>query len=146
MIFRHGDSDCVEVGIEDVGAVAGAVHPGLMDERDVGAATDVFGDGGVVGSGLCAACGEVGFAGVLMQEFAGFAADALDVNLGCGCEGAVPVKRREIVRGAGSISELEESLLGRGRRGLGVGRRRRECESKQKTTCVRSILHLCDWS
>jgi len=52
VIFCDRDSDCVEVGIEDVGAVAGAVHPGLMDERDVGAATDVFGDGGEVGSGL----------------------------------------------------------------------------------------------
>jgi len=81
-----------------------------------------------------------------MQEFAGFVADALNVSFGCGCESVVPMKRREIVRDAGSIGELEESLLGRGRRGLGVEARRRECKSKQKGSCVRSILHVCGWS
>jgi hypothetical protein len=65
-----------------------------------------------------------------MEKLAGFSADALNVNLGCGCEGVVPVERREIVCGAGSIGELEESLLGRGRQSLGVEGRRRECESK----------------
>ena len=141
-----GDSDCVEVGVEDVGAMAGAVHPGLMDERDVGAATDIFGDGGEVSSGLCAASGEVGFAGVLMEEFAGFAADALHVSSSCGCEGFVPMEWRKVVRGTGLVGELEESLLRRGWRGLGVEGRRRECESKQKGSCVRSILHVCVWS
>jgi hypothetical protein len=62
-----------------------------MDEWDVGAAAYVFGDGGEVGSCLCAASGEVGFVGILMEEFAGFVADALDVSFGCGCEGFVPV-------------------------------------------------------
>jgi hypothetical protein len=143
VILCDGDSDCVEIGVEDVGAMAGAVHPGLMDERDVGAATDVFGDGGEVGSSLCAASGEVGFAGILMEEFSGFVADALHVSFGCGCQGVVPMERRQVVCGAGLIGELEESLFGRGRRGLGVEGRRRECESKQKGSCVRSILHVC---
>ena len=146
VIFCDGDSDCVEIGVEDVGAVAGAVHPGLMDERDVGAAAYVFGDGGEVSSGLCAASREVGFAGVLMEEFAGFVADALDVSFGCGCQGVVPMERRQVVRGAGLICELEESLFGRGWRGLSSEGGCCEEESKQKGSCVRSILHVCVWS
>jgi len=146
VIFCDGDSDCVEIGVEDVGAVAGAFHPGLMDERDVGAAAYVFGDGGEVSSGLCAASREVGFAGVLMEEFAGFVADALDVCFGCGCQGVVPMERRQVVRGAGLICELEESLFGRGWRGLSSEGGCCKEESKQKATCVHSILHVCDWS
>jgi hypothetical protein len=97
-----------------------------MDERDVGAAAYVFGDGGEVGSGLRAASGQVGFAGILMEEFTGFVVDALNVSFGCGCEGVVPMEGREVVRGPGSIGELEEGLLGRSGRDLGVEERRRE--------------------
>jgi hypothetical protein len=60
----------------------------------------------------------------LVQEFAGFVTDALDVSFGCVCKGAVPMDGREIVSGAGSVGELEESLFGIC---LGDGEGRYEC-------------------
>lgn len=124
VVFCDGDSDCIEIGIEDIGAVGGGVHPGLLDKGYVSAAADVFGDGGEVRSGLCTTSGHVGFAGVSMQEFAGFVEDALDMSFGCGGEGAVPMDGREVVSGTGAVGELEESLFGSC---LGVGERPCEC-------------------
>jgi hypothetical protein len=105
----------------------------------VSAAADVFGDGGEVRSGLCATRGHVGFAGVLMEEFAGFVNYALDVSFGCVREGVIPMDGRQVVSGAGAVGELEKSLLGSC---LSVGERCCEGESKQEASCVRSILHV----
>jgi hypothetical protein len=80
-----------------------------------------------------------------MEELAGLTANALNVCLGCGSEGIVPVKWREVMRGSGLIGELEECLRRRGRGGLSIEKGGYEQESKQKATCVHSILHVCDW-
>jgi hypothetical protein len=82
-LFGDGDSYCVEVGVEEVGAVGGGGHPDLLEVCGTfAAAADVLGDGGEVGSGVGSAGGEVGFAGILVEIFALLMDDALKVGLG----------------------------------------------------------------
>ena len=66
LAWNDREADGVEVGVEDVGSMSGCAHPGLMDDGGVGAAADVFSNGGEVCPGLGAASGHVGLAWVLM--------------------------------------------------------------------------------
>jgi hypothetical protein len=132
LVFGYGDADCVEFGIEDVGAVSGGLHPYLVERSSsVAVAGDVLRDGAEVGSGVGAASNEVGFAGVLVLEVVGIAQDPLEVGFGSAGEGVVPCKRGKTVCFASLIGELEEGLLwrawGLGLR-LGAGVRGCGCE------------------
>ena len=118
VVGNDGDAYGVEVGVENIGAVGGSAHPGLMEGGGVGTAADVFGDGGEVGSGLGTASGHVGLAWVLMLELALFMNDSLGVDSGGAGEVAVPVDGRQVVGGSGLIGELEDGLLGAGGKGL----------------------------
>jgi hypothetical protein len=114
----HGDSNCIQTGVEKVGAVGRGAHPFLVNLCGVGSAGEVLGDGGEVGASLGAASGEVGLAGVLVLKWAGFVDHPLVVSAGGAGDCVVPVERRKIVRGSGLVGELDEGLLG-GRRGGG---------------------------
>lgn len=103
-LFDDGDSDRVEVGVEEIGAVGGSGHPDFLEVCGTFAvAADVLGDGGEVGSGVGSAGLEVGLSGVLMEIFALILDYALEVGVGGVGEGAVPVQRREVVGGSGLV-------------------------------------------
>src|ERR1700736_6381111 len=60
LVFDDGDADCVQVGIEEVGAMGGGAHPDLVEgggSRSVSG--DVLRDGGEACSGVGAAGDEV---------------------------------------------------------------------------------------
>lgn len=111
-VFKDGDAEGGEVGIEEVGAVDGRAHPFPVEDGCVGATGgEVFGDGAEVGSGAGCAGGEVGLAGVLVFEVVGFVHHALVVKH-CGSgEGWVPGEGRDALGGAVPVGELEESAL-----------------------------------
>jgi hypothetical protein len=79
----HGDADDVKVWIEKVGAVGWAGDPGLMEcGNAVAMSGDVFRDGAEACSGGGSAGGEIGFAGILVEEFAGVADNPLEMSTG----------------------------------------------------------------
>ncbi len=53
-----GDADGVDVGVEEVAAMAGGVHPGVLDLERGGAFGDVFGDDAEAGTGGGGTLGE----------------------------------------------------------------------------------------
>jgi len=98
VLFDDGDSDCVQIGIEKIGAVGGGRHPDLLDVCGIfGVSADVFGDSAEVASGLSSAGEEIGLAGILVEVFALFVNDELDVSARGVGQGVVPVQGREIV-------------------------------------------------
>jgi hypothetical protein len=103
-VFDDGDSDCVQIWIEEIGAMGGGGHPYLLEVGGFFAvSSDVLGDGGEVGSGVGSAGKEVRLTGILMEHFAGFANDPFDVGARGLGQSAVPMEGREIVRGSGLI-------------------------------------------
>jgi len=153
LIFDDGDADCVEIGIEEIGAVGGSGHPDLLEGGgSVSVAGEVFGDGAEAGSGVGAAGDEVGFSGVLVEELAWVADDPAEMSVGSLGEWCVPVQGREVVLGAGLVGELEEGLLGGGGAGLGagvLGWEGKDCEDcegayeEQRSMCVGFVMHAC---
>src|ERR1700686_1654706 len=88
LILDDGDADCVQVGIEEVGAVGGGGHPDLVERSgSVSVSGDVLGDCGKACSGVGAAGDEIGFAGILVEKLAGIADDPAEVVAGGDCEG-----------------------------------------------------------
>jgi len=84
LVFDDSDADCVQIGIEEIGAVGRGSHPVLLEVRGIfGMSANVLGDGDEVSAGLCTAGHEVGLAWVLMEIFALFMDDALHVGA-CG--------------------------------------------------------------
>jgi hypothetical protein len=104
LIFDDGDSDCVQIGIKEIGPVGGGGHPDLLDGCGIfGMSTDVLGDGAEVTSGLSSAGEEIGFSRILVEQIVGLVDDPLDVGA-CGVgQGVVPMQGREIVRGSGLV-------------------------------------------
>ena len=124
-------------------------YPCLMDLCGVGSAGEVLRDGGEVCAGLGSASGEVGLAGVLMLEGAGFVDHSLVVCEGGAGDCAVPVQGGEIVCGSGLIGELDEGLLGGRWLILGDDGRSCECENKQREEISRvsfAGLNIFGWS
>jgi len=149
----NSNSNCIQIWVEKVGAVGWGAHPCLMDLCGVGSAGEVLRDGGKVSTGLGSASGEVGFAGVLVLEWAGFVDHPLVVNSGGACDSAVPLQGWKIVRGSGLIGELDKGLLGRRwgrrRRALGDDGRSCECQDKQgeQTSRVAFVdVHIFGWN
>ena len=123
----HGDADAIDFVVEQVGAMAGGVEPGLVDGGRVGADGDVFFDETEVRACLAGAGGEVGFAGVAMGDGAlgGHAHAMLQGGVG---EGLIPNETAAAFLLAGLVGEGKQLLgLGGLRRpvpSLGVGGRR----------------------
>ena len=103
LVFDDSDADCVQIGIEEIGAVGRGGHPDLLEGCwIIGVTADVLGDGTEVGSGLCAAGHEIRLSGILM-ELIGLVDDPFGVRP-CGvCKSAVPMQGREIMRGSGLV-------------------------------------------
>jgi hypothetical protein len=112
LILDNGDANCVQVGIEEVGAVGGSGHPDLVEGGGIFSVSgDVLGDGGEASAGVGTAGDEVRLSGVLVEKLAGVADDPAEVVVGSDGEGAVPAQRREVALGSCLVGELEESLL-----------------------------------
>ncbi len=93
LIFDDSDADDIEVGIEEVGTVGGSGHPDLVERcGSVSVCGDVLRDGAEPRSGMGAAGDEIGFACVLVEEFAGVADDPLEVGAGGACKGTIPAQ------------------------------------------------------
>jgi len=65
---NDGDTDGVDVGIEEIGAVAGGVHPEVVDDDGAGSFAYVFGDEAKVRAGIGSARCEFGFAVELVGD------------------------------------------------------------------------------
>jgi len=114
----------------------------------VAMSSEVFGDGAEACAGVGSAGFEVGFAGVLVEEFAGVANDTLEVGASGAGEGTVPTQRGNVVLGSKLIGESQEGLLiGRGiglsEGGWGGDHQDRQREQEPKRSCFRYFLHLC---
>lgn len=132
-----GDADGGELRRENVVAVMGTIHPGLVDGGCGGnGAGYVFGDGAEVRSRLRGAGDEIGLSGVLVLGGTALPGHDGDVGASGTGESRVPGERREIVLGAGMVGEDEEELLVGG---LGVAEGREEGKEKRE---VESAAHV----
>jgi hypothetical protein len=114
-----GNADGGERRGEQVGAVRGAVHPGLVGCGGAGrGAGYVFGDGAEVCAGLVCAGYEIWFAGILVLGWTALPGHDGEVSVRCAGKSRVPGEGWEIVLGAGLVGEDQEELLVGG---LGVG-------------------------
>jgi hypothetical protein len=106
------DPDGGELGVEDVFAVVGAVHPALVNlERGLGIGGEILGDCAEVRSSLPAASDEVGLTGVFVLDGAGVLDDNAKMLTGGAGERGVPGEGLQAVLGTCLVGEVEESFL-----------------------------------
>jgi len=151
--MHRGDADRGEVGIENVAAMAGRVHPAHVDDLSI------FGDGNVLGnqrkvsSGISNAIAQGCFAGVLMLEklFLSHAQGMLASSFG---ERGIPFQRGQVLLGAFAICGFKEFFFSAGRQcHAGRGARRTilgcditriekcACETKSQSKRPAECLH-----
>jgi hypothetical protein len=115
-----GDSDGIDVWIEQVSAVMGGVHPEVVEEDGGGGFSYVFGDEAEVNAGVGAAFCELGLAGKLVGDV-GVVGHLAGVEGGGLGEDGVEAKWRKSLIGAVLVGCGEEILLGDGERDFGLG-------------------------
>jgi hypothetical protein len=107
-----GNADGGEAGAEEVGAVAGAIDPALVDlEGGLVVGGEVFGNGAEVSSGLVASGDEIGLAGIFVIECAGVLEDYAKVLTGGAGQRGVPGERWQAVLSAELVGEVEEGFF-----------------------------------
>ncbi len=102
-----GDADAVDFGTEEIGAMAGRVHPLVLNAFGRRADGDVFFNEAEVGSGLRGAAGDIEFAGVAVGDrpFERHAAAMGESGLS---EIGVPIDGADAGLGAGLVGESEQ--------------------------------------
>ena len=106
----HCDSDGGNSGIENVFAVAGGVHPSVVNLLRVGADGNVFRDGVEAGTGFGGALIQRGLTRVLMREIVLTGHDDGVLARGAG-ENRIPPKGLQVQGHALAVGGVEEGLL-----------------------------------
>jgi hypothetical protein len=126
------DADGVDGGVEEVAAVAGGVHPGVLNLEGGGAFGDVFGDDAEAGTDGGGALGEFKFSWILMGYVVVGKHDA-GMNGGGADQGGIAAEWGESEGGTLLVGGGLEVLLGDGGRAHGGGLRGgRKSGEKQK--------------
>jgi len=115
-----GDADGIDLGVEEVGAVAGGVHPEVVDDDGGGGFADVFADEAEVHAGVGSAVGEVGLVVELVGDggVVGHLAGVEDGGLG---KDGVEAEGGEAEGCAFLVSSGEKVLFGYGEADFVVG-------------------------
>ena len=114
-----GDSDGIDVGIKQIGAVAGGVHPEIMDNDRGGGLSYVFSDEAKVRASIGSAGCKLWFAVELVGYLLMFC-HLMSVDFGGFGEDRIEVKWRKSLIGAVFVRGGEEILLGHGEVSSGV--------------------------
>lgn len=65
---HHGNADAIDRGVQEVGAMAGRLHPFFLNGVGIGADGDILLDEAEVRAGFCGTAGEIELAGVPMGD------------------------------------------------------------------------------
>lgn len=114
------DANAVDVGAEEIGAMAGRVHPLVFNAFGRRADGDVFFNQAEVGAGLSGSAGEVGLAGVAVRDGSLESHTAAMGESGLG-EIGVPVNGADAGLRAVLVGEKEQLLGVLGEIGCGLG-------------------------
>ena len=111
--IEHSDANGSELRVEEIGAVDRSYHPKLFDCEGRGAASrEIFRDHTEVGTGVCRASEQIGFAGVLVLKRTGFLCLTESMDVRGNGQGWIPGEQRKVVVGADLIGEIEEGASG----------------------------------